>query len=55
MEERLLSLKEAAEYLNLAEITVKRHLYSGRLKGYKAGGVWRIKMEDIQDFLKENR
>jgi len=52
MEKRLLTLKEAAEYLNLSEITVKRHLYSGKLKGYKAGRQWRIKQEDIEEYLK---
>lgn len=55
MEEKLLTLKQAAKYLQVSEMTIKRHLYSGRLKGYKAGKVWRIKFEDLQDFLKENK
>jgi len=51
MDKKLLSVKEAAEYLNISVITVKRHLYSGRLKGYKAGKQWRIKQEDLEKYL----
>jgi len=53
MDKKLLSVKETAEYLNISEITVKRHLYSGKLKGYKAGKQWRIKQEDIEEYLKK--
>jgi len=51
---KLLTVKEVAEYLNISELTVKRHLYSGKLKGYKAGRQWRIKREDLEEYLKVN-
>ena len=52
MEKEFFTAKEAAEYLRIAEITLKRHLYSGKLKGYKAGRQWRIRKEDIEEYLK---
>lgn len=51
--ERLLTVKETAEYLRLSIPTVKRHLTGGLLKGFKAGRQWRVRMRDIQEYLKK--
>jgi excisionase family DNA binding protein len=49
--EELLTLKEAAARLKVTVKTVKEWLYSGELKGYKAGRQWRITPAAIQAFL----
>ncbi len=52
--EDLLSLSEAAEALNVSEMTVKRYIYAGRLKSYKLpGGRHRIPRSEIQRLLQE--
>ena len=45
------TVKEAAKYLMLHEVTVRKHLETGKLKGYKAGNRWRIKQEDLEKYL----
>lgn len=49
----LLTPKEVAEKLRLSEQTVLRWLRNGKLKGVKAGRLWRIREEDLQEFIKE--
>lgn len=44
----IITIKEAAVILQCSEITVKRKLESGVLKGYKDVGGWRIS----KDYLK---
>jgi excisionase family DNA binding protein len=49
--EELWTLKEAAARLKVSVKTVKEWLYSGELKGYKAGRQWRITPAAVQAFL----
>ncbi len=50
--ERLLTPEEIAGRLNVSLVTVGRWLREGKLKGVKAGRQWRIKENDLQEFLK---
>ena len=36
--ERLLDIKDAAEFLNVSEMTIRRWTNSGKLKCYRVGG-----------------
>jgi len=51
--EMLLTPKEVAEELRVSKQSVSRWLRSGKLKGVKAGTLWRVKEEDLQEFIKE--
>jgi len=42
---------EVAEYLKIAEKTVKDFLRNGRLKGVKVGKEWRIKASALKDYV----
>lgn len=53
MEQRLLSVKEVAERLNVSEGMVKQWLRSKELAGYKLGGIWRVEPVAVDTFLKE--
>jgi len=46
--------KQLAGYLQISEMTVKRALKSGELKGFKAGRDWRIERTQILNWLKVN-
>ena len=53
--DEILTLKEVAEYLKLAEKTAYRLAAEGKLPGFKAGGSWRFKAEDIQNWIEEKK
>ena len=55
MADEILTLKEVAEYLKLAEKTAYRLAAEGRLPGFKVGGSWRFKREDIDRWIEEQK
>jgi excisionase family DNA binding protein len=57
-EDRLLTLEQVAEYLQVHRDTVYTLLRSGRLKGFQLGGrkaSWRIGQDDLREFLDAQR
>ncbi len=44
--------EEIAEILNITEYTVLKWLREGKLKGFKAGRLWRVSEEQLNDFMK---
>ncbi|MBO8183419.1 MAG: helix-turn-helix domain-containing protein [Archaeoglobus sp.] len=52
--ERLLTPDEVAERLAMSSKTVKDWLRSGKLKGVKLGKFWRVRPEDLDEFIREN-
>lgn len=52
MTDEILTLKEVAKYLKLAEKTAYRLTAEGRLPGFKVGGSWRFKQSDIEKLTK---
>jgi len=51
MNDQILTLKEVAAYLKLAEKTAYRLASEGKLPGFKAGGSWRFKREDLEVWI----
>lgn len=51
MTDEILTLKEVAEYLKLAEKTAYRLAAEGKLPGFKVGGSWRFKRGDIERWI----
>jgi excisionase family DNA binding protein len=49
--ERYLSPNEVAQRLNVTPLTVRRWLTSGKLKGLRAGRLWRVRESDLDAFL----
>ncbi|MBI2123812.1 MAG: helix-turn-helix domain-containing protein [Candidatus Wildermuthbacteria bacterium] len=52
MNNKLLTIEEAAEILRVSTRTVIRYIQSGKLKASKIG-VWRIKEMDLNEFLEK--
>jgi len=50
-EERLLSLEDVAERLQVSDQSVRRWIKAGKLAAYKPGLEWRIRPSDLEDFL----
>ena len=52
--ERLLTVDEVAEYLNVDKFTVYRLLRQKKLPGFKVGNQWRFNHQMIEAWLMEN-
>ncbi len=55
MTDEILTLKEVAVYLKLAEKTAYKLAAEGKLPGFKVGGSWRFKKEDIDQWIEEQK
>ncbi|EKO3548523.1 helix-turn-helix domain-containing protein [Vibrio fluvialis] len=55
MVDQILTLKEVAVYLKLAEKTAYRLASEGKLPGFKVGGSWRFKREDLEAWIEEQK
>ena len=55
MKEQLLTPAQVGERLQVTERTVYQWLRNGRLVGFKLGRLWRIRPEDLEDFLDRAR
>lgn len=55
MNDEILTLKEVADYLKLAEKTAYRLAAEGKLPGFKVGGSWRFKREDILQWIEKSK
>ena len=55
MSDEILTLKEVAAYLKLAEKTAYKLAAAGKLPGFKVGGSWRFKREDIDLWIEEQK
>lgn len=55
MTDQILTLKEVAAYLKLAEKTAYKLAAEGKLPGFKVGGSWRFKSADIARWIEEKK
>lgn len=51
--DKLLTIKEVAEFLNLSEKTIRRLIHKGELPASKVGGQWRIDKDALELYLKK--
>ena len=49
--EPLLTLPQAAEYLNVCQQTIRRRLRAGQLHGWKFGREWRFSRKQLRQLL----
>jgi excisionase family DNA binding protein len=47
----IITVKQLSEFLQISELTIKRALKSGELKGFKIGSGWRIEKEEVLKWL----
>lgn len=55
MVDQILTLKEVAAYLKLAEKTAYRLASEGKLPGFKVGGSWRFKRKDLEAWIEKQK
>ncbi len=52
MDADILTIKEVAEYLKLTEKTAYRLAAEGKILGFKVGGSWRFRQDEIEKLTK---
>ncbi len=52
-EDEILTIKELASYLKIADKTAYRFVSEGRIPGFKVGGSWRFRKSEIDRWIKE--
>jgi excisionase family DNA binding protein len=55
MSEAILTIREVAEYLKVTEKTVYGLAQKGKIPGFKVGGQWRFKREDIDQWIEDGK
>jgi excisionase family DNA binding protein len=50
----LMTVKEVARYLHVVQLTVYRMIDRGDLPAVKVGSRWRIRRQDLEDYLKRS-
>ena len=48
----IMTVKELADYLKIAEKTAYRFASQGKVPGFKVGSAWRFKKEEIDSWIK---
>jgi len=51
MDTDIMTIREVAEYLKLTEKTTYRLAAEGELPGFKVGGSWRFKRQDLAKWI----
>jgi excisionase family DNA binding protein len=54
-DERLMDIKEVAEYLHLTESTIYSWVQDGILPAFRVGRLWRFRRTELDDWLEANR
>lgn len=54
-DEKLLTVDQVAERLQLRPNTIRIYLRDGRLPALKAGRVWRVRESDLLEFIARDR
>lgn len=52
MSNNILTIREVAEYLKINEKTAYRLAAEGKLPGFKVGGAWRFRRDEIEKLTK---
>ncbi len=55
MEDDILTIKDVAAYLKLTEKTAYRLAAEGILPGFKVGGSWRFRKEEIVEWTRKKQ
>ena len=55
LEDRLLTLREVAEYLRLKERTIYKWAEEGAIPASKLGSAWRFRKSDVDEWVEEHK
>lgn len=53
--DELITIKDVAEFLQIAEKTIYRMAADGKIPAFKVGGSWRFRRKEIEKWLESRR
>ncbi len=51
----IMTIGQVAKYLQISEITTYRLVQDGKIPAFKVGRGWRIKREDLNEFIEKQK
>lgn len=51
MDDEILTMREVAAYLKIKEKTAYRLAAEGKIPGFRVGGSWRFRQQDIESWI----
>lgn len=51
----IMTITQVAKYLQISEITTYRLVQEGRIPAFKVGRGWRVKREDLKEFIEKQK
>jgi excisionase family DNA binding protein len=51
LEKEIMTITQVSEYLQISEMTTYKLVNEGKIKGFKIGRHWRVKKEDLTEFI----
>jgi excisionase family DNA binding protein len=53
LNQEIMTIAQVAEYLQISEITTYKLVNEGKIKAFKIGRHWRVKKEDLTEFIEK--
>ncbi|HBV89289.1 helix-turn-helix domain-containing protein [Desulfosporosinus sp.] len=54
-DKEIMTLRQVAEYLQISEVTTYRLVQDGKIPAFKVGRSWRVKKEDLNEFIEKQK
>jgi excisionase family DNA binding protein len=51
LNQEIMTITQVAEYLQISEMTTYKLVNEGKIKAFKIGRHWRVKKEDLSEFI----
>ena len=51
----IMTVTEVADYLKISEVTTYKLVQTGVIQGFKVGRHWRVKREDLSEFIEKQK
>ncbi|MBS4538993.1 helix-turn-helix domain-containing protein [Clostridium sp. D2Q-11] len=54
-DDEIMTISEVANYLKISEVTTYKFVKEGKIPGFKIGRHWRVKKEDLTEFIEKQK
>jgi excisionase family DNA binding protein len=55
MNHEIMTVAQVAEYLQISEMTTYKLVQEGKIPAFKVGRHWRVKKEDLSEFIEKQK
>jgi excisionase family DNA binding protein len=55
LEKDIMTISQVAEYLQISDMTTYKLVQEGKIPAFKVGRHWRVKKEDLADFIEKQK